>query len=178
MKYCAADIAVYIVEYAIKYKHPISNLQLQRFLYILQITNGIYKIKKEMRNNKKNNINNFIEHKNNFLLFNDVFEAWPHGPVIPFIYKQLNRYYGSRVISSSFYKNFLLPFEDEETKNFIDKGISSLLEISSWNLIRITNNPESPWGKIYKNGEGLKRPIPNRMLLEFAYNTAKDSLEE
>ena len=64
MKFCCdvMRLAKYIVQKCYQDGHPISNLQLQKILYFLQIMYGRSTEGKE-------------------LLFQDDFEAWPYGPV-------------------------------------------------------------------------------------------------
>lgn len=61
MKYKALDIAKYIVNYFIDQNNPISNLQLGKILYLIQINSNCKLIKED-------------------------FEAWSFGPVIPIVY--------------------------------------------------------------------------------------------
>ena len=65
LKYSAMDIAKYAVNRQYKSNRPISNLQLQKILYFLQIV---------------------FTSKTGHLLFSDQFEAWPYGPVIRDVY--------------------------------------------------------------------------------------------
>lgn len=62
--YMAVDIAKYIINKCTIEQCPISNLQLQKILYCIQ--------------------RDFLQ--NDMLAFDDDFEAWPFGPVIPEVY--------------------------------------------------------------------------------------------
>ena len=64
-EYSAMEIAEYAVNRRYRLDMPISNLQLQKILYFLQV---IYASKTDK------------------LLFADQFEAWPYGPVIRDVY--------------------------------------------------------------------------------------------
>lgn len=63
--YKAMDVAKYIITKCTRDEHPISNLQLQKILYILQ--------KEYLQRDQK-------------CLFFDDFEAWAFGPNIPNVY--------------------------------------------------------------------------------------------
>ena len=72
--YKAIDVAKYIVNKCIDDGYPISNLQLQKILYFIQR----YYLQKDDQ------------------LFDDDFEAWQFGPVIPAVYY---KFCGQGVIS-------------------------------------------------------------------------------
>ena len=61
----ALEVAKYVVTKCKKDEYPISNLQLQKILYYIQ--------------------HDFLK-KNNKPLFDDDFEAWKFGPVVPSVY--------------------------------------------------------------------------------------------
>ena len=64
-EYCAMEIAEYAVSRRYRHNTPISNLQLQKILYFLQVIHAS---------------------ETGELLFADQFEAWPYGPVIRDVY--------------------------------------------------------------------------------------------
>lgn len=64
-EYCAMEIAEYAVSRRYRHDTPISNLQLQKILYFLQVIHAS---------------------ETGELLFADQFEAWPYGPVIRDVY--------------------------------------------------------------------------------------------
>ncbi len=142
--YCDAPVlARYIVNKCFIENHPVSNLQLQKILFFLQTI--------------------FCKSKNGLeLLFLDEFEAWPYGPVLPNVYQEFSEY-GGIPIERKFITDLRF---DEETSNFIDEGINILSEKSPWDLVRLSHAKESPWARVFKNGEGYKQTIPNKFIVE------------
>lgn len=145
--YCTANsLSHYVVESCYKDEHPISNLQLQKMLYFLQVVYA------KMT-------------KGNEVLFCDDFYAWPYGPVIPAVYEEFSRY-GGRVIEASF--NEGSPCQDSEIMTFIDQGIVLLREKSPWSLVELSHAKGSPWDRVYSGGRGYKQRIPLELIVKEA----------
>ena len=142
----AVDLAKYVVQKCTTEKRPVSNLQLQKIMYFLQAV--------------------YCKWSNGDLLFEDSFEAWPYGPVLPEVYR-LYSANGSGVICKSYgVKN---PFcGNEGTMRFVDDGIMFLRRKSPWDLVRISHAPGSPWSRVWCNGAGYKCRIPNDYIVESA----------
>ena len=68
-EYSAMEIAEYAVSRRYRHDTPISNLQLQKILYFLQVIHAS---------------------ETGELLFADQFEAWPYGPVIRDVYVEFS----------------------------------------------------------------------------------------
>ena len=145
MKFCCdvMRLAKYIVQKCYQDGHPISNLQLQKILYFLQIMYGRSTEGKE-------------------LLFQDDFEAWPYGPVIPNVFDKFSRYGGS-VIEETF--DELAPCSQEIMK-FIDQAIAFLRKKTPWELVKISHAEGSPWDLTYRNGTGCKTIISRNLIIE------------
>lgn len=144
MKYhCSATaLARYIVQKCYIDKRPISNLQLQKILYFLQIMYGRSTHGTE-------------------LLFRDEFEAWPYGPVIFAVYDEFSRYGGS-VIEATF--NEPDPCS-QEVMAFIDQTVTFLREKTPWELVEISHAQGSPWDLTYQGGKGRKKAIPQQYII-------------
>lgn len=74
-EYSAMEIAEYAVSRRYRHDTPISNLQLQKILYFLQVIHAS---------------------ETGELLFADQFEAWPYGPVIRDVYVKFSAAAASR----------------------------------------------------------------------------------
>lgn len=140
----ARDLAHYIVDKCTRDDEPVSNLQLQKMMYLIQY---IYC------------------RSNGFLMFDDEFEAWPYGPVLPIIYDEYSRY-GGRPITLRYRDISNRPFG--ALTKWLDDGIETLRAKSPWDLVRITHADGSPWDKVWKDGDGYKDTIPNELILRDA----------
>ena len=137
----AMDLADYAVYCCTVANRPISNLHLQKMLYFLQ---SIY-----CRNTGK-------------LLFPEAFSAWPYGPVIPEIYDKYSAYGGRAIIR---HESKVLAVRND-IKQFVDAGIDILSKQSPWDLVKTTHAPGSPWDRVYQDGKGYKKEIPNEYIIE------------
>lgn len=140
--YTAMEIAKYAINKRYQEKKPISNLQLQKILYFLQLIFA-------------------VSHKK--LLFDDEFEAWPYGPVIESVYRKFSDCGGFPI-----QQKFAINIKDEDTRQFLDAGIDFLAEKSPWDLVRISHADGSPWDKIYNRKGCHKGIIPNELILKAA----------
>ena len=139
--YSAMDIAKYAVNRRYKAGKPISNLQLQKILYFLQVV---------------------YASNNQALLFSDNFEAWPYGPEIRDVYAEFSDC-GSFPIQCE-YPNKI----DEGLQPFLNVGVDTLADKSPWDLVRISHAEGSPWDYVYNVLNKHKGIISNELLLEFA----------
>lgn len=137
----AMEIARYAVDRRYGNGKPISNLQLQKILYFLQII--------------------FVSTTGE-LLFADQFEAWPYGPVIRDVYVEFSDC-GGFPIKCSF------PTEvDDSVRSFLDAGVDMLAEKSPWDLVRISHADGSPWDIVYNQRGQHKGTIPNELIMQYA----------
>lgn len=75
-------------------------------------------------------------------------------------------YYGGREITELYDIDPVQAFGDE--LEFVNEGFSCMYRKSPWDLYRVAQNDESPWSKVWKDGEGYKLPIPNRLIVDYA----------
>ncbi len=101
------DVAKYVITKCYNDDKPISNLQLQKILYFIQYS--------------------FIE-QHRQQLFEEDFEAWQFGPVVPKIYHEFKRY-GSMPITKDYDISNLFQ-DDDDNRNFIDNIINNLREFN------------------------------------------------
>jgi len=124
-KYTAKQVAEFMVNYAYSKGEPISNLQLQKYLYYLWI--------RYYRENRE-------------YLFSDTFGAWQFGPVIPEIYYKFC-IYGSNPIR----KSFEICMDSKKDENFIKKFVDDCEDISIYELIEMAHHSEGAWDLVFNN---------------------------
>lgn len=117
----ALNIAKNIITECMNENEPISNLQLQKILYFLQ----------------------YQSLKNGDQLFDDDFEAWQFGPVIPEVYRRFS-IYGGRAIRRTFdgYEKSRL---SQELRNIVREK----RRLDPWDLVDATHNPRGAWAMAY-----------------------------
>lgn len=145
MDYSARLVAQYVLEQCKKKKKPISNLQLQKMLYYIQI---------ELMKKENDSIS-------------EEFQAWRFGPVINNVYYDycVNGPYAITDI-------FKEPGElTKEVKDVADKVIKDKINMDPWKMVEHTHRIEGAWFKTYNNGEGNKRVIPKDLIREKELNT-------
>lgn len=108
----AEEMAGYITSKCIKDRCPITNMQLQKILYLIQAE--------------------YIKH--GAFAFEDNFEMWGFGPVIPKIYYRYG-IFGAEPIDIYFY-DFSLPEKDAV---IIDPMIERLRKDAPWTLLQKVN---------------------------------------
>lgn len=153
--YKAIDIARYVINYCNKHDYDITNLKLQKMLYFIQ--GGFY-----LQKNKP--------------CFEDDFECWQYGPVIPSVYSDF-KIFGSNQLPEvhtlrkyNFEKGEYIhydwdfSFEDDSDARLVDAYIDVLSKRTTYDLVRISHN-QSPWRNNYE--EGKHKIIPKRELKEY-----------
>lgn len=125
----ASDVAKHIVNFCINEGTPISNLQLQKMLYFCQV-----KCYQDFSRP----------------LFEDDFEAWRYGPVIPSVYRLFSIYGGNEITRRVEGGKPLSPSEE----NLVERVVTRLLPLRPWELVKMTHSQGSPWDQTYKGGSG------------------------
>lgn len=138
--YSVTEIARYVVSKCYRDGKPVSNLQLQKMLYFLQIL--------------------FLE-AFEAPLFEEEFEAWPYGPVMPSVYRKYSIFGGSPIEMAFSGAEFSIR---RDHRSFLDAAIEVLREKSPWDLVRISHADNSPWDVVYNQMGCHKGVIPNDML--------------
>lgn len=142
----ATKLAQYIIKKCFRDNAPISNLQLQKILYFIQVEF----------------LKNF-----NCICFHDEIEAWMFGPVVPVVYREY-QLYGALPIKIDYIDTELLLKEFTKKKqNKIDDIINIRKKQSAWDMVHETHKKGKAWDKIYRNGEGAFDIIPICILKEF-----------
>lgn len=138
----AMELARYAVDKCAREGEPVTNLLLQKMLYFLQVV--------------------YCSATGGGLLFEDEFEAWPYGPVLPEVYREYS-YYGASPIDEKYDKS-LLP-DPGELSDFVDDGIVDLRGKYPWDLVRASHAVGSPWWIVMQDGGGI---IDNSLIIAAA----------
>jgi uncharacterized phage-associated protein len=132
----------------------VSNLQLQKILYIVQMI--------------------YMGHVGGKRLADASFEAWDYGPVEPTVYRKV-RMFGSEPISNVFYNARVFNKEDERRNVIIDVS-RDLLRRRASELVEITHWDKGAWAEHYVPGiRGIRIP-DDAILAEFRRRIADGHL--
>nr|DAO57049.1 MAG TPA: hypothetical protein [Caudoviricetes sp.] len=144
----ALEVAKYILTKCNKDGQPISNLQLQKMLYYIQ-----YEF---LKNYGKP-------------LFDDDFEAWKFGPVIPVVYYEYS-HMGAFRIGADYegYDKILIDMAQEET-DMLNRIIADKRDINAWKLVDNTHKSGKAWDTVFKNGDGIGDVISKELIRENAF---------
>lgn len=137
--YKAIDLANYIVGKCIKDNIPITNLQLQRILYIVQ--------------------KDFL--KRGYRAFSDDIEAWEFGPVVPNVYFY---FCGFGAMPISLFRDAMPNLTSN--KNIIDSIIETKRGLTPWVMAKEMRKITGAWAKVYNNGKGSHCIIPVSLIKE------------
>lgn len=133
MAYSVMDVAKYVLYKCASSGRPISNLQLQKILYYVQKA--------------------FLDQGK--VCFEEDFEAWQFGPVIPTVYYEYCVYSSLPIhendgSAESFF---------ESDRSIIDGIVAEKCRKNPWDLVRETHEPGRAWHRIYRDGMGMKEKI-------------------
>lgn len=140
MERTALSVAKYIINKCCEEGKPISNLQLQKILYYVQVA--------------------FLKRWNGKPCFSDEIEAWRFGPVVRDVY---NKYCGFGALPICEFYGVENIFSSEE-KTIVDRIVSEKRKSMPWELVRDTHAPDKAWDQIYSGGFGNGCVIPKDLL--------------
>ncbi|MFV7791276.1 Panacea domain-containing protein [Aliarcobacter lanthieri] len=149
----AINLANYIINKSIDSKKPVSNLQLQKMIYFVNLY--------------------YFRLTGAFLLDGEQFEAWQHGPVIPEVYREYATY-GGLLIKDK--KNSInLDSMIDSKQNKIEKGTVDLIndfilylsKMDPWTLVDYSHRTGGAWYKAY-NKDKIKVKISNELIKQEA----------
>lgn len=156
-KYTAADVAACVVTSAFECGRPVSNLQLQKILYFIQ--------------------RDYMLSHGGITIFDDEFEAWQYGPVIPSVYWTYSIFGGSPIKVAQKYKsvdflggcdeplNRLLPADEE----FVRSKAESMSRLPAWKLVDESHRKGGAWDAVYScggPGMGNRNVIPAKLIMD------------
>lgn len=123
----ALNLAKYVIKECISHERPVSNLQLQKILYYIQVS--------------------FLKSFNEPCFGEDI-EAWKFGPVVPVVYYKYCGFGATAINIASGEVNDIPP----KYKKTIDEVIKSKEKIFPWTLVSDTHTPGGAWSRAYKAG--------------------------
>ncbi|WP_296045239.1 type II toxin-antitoxin system antitoxin SocA domain-containing protein [uncultured Gemmiger sp.] len=125
--YTAMNIASEIIrQYGERHK-SITNLKLQKILYYVQV----YSLQNQGR-----------------ALFDDDFQAWRHGPVIPEVYDIFRKYVSDDIKEDDQTVLGNRIEIDETSKSMIEKIVEKTLPLDAWDMVYKTHETR-PWKDTY-----------------------------
>lgn len=130
----AESVANYIIAESLHKMHPVSNLQLQKILYYVQV----HFLKKTKRP-----------------FFSDDIEAWQFGPVVPKIYY---KYAGFGPAPITVVRRLDIDLDTRERED-LDSIIKEKMMLSPWDMVEDTHQAGKPWAMYYKEGERNVIPL-------------------
>ncbi|MBE3030128.1 DUF4065 domain-containing protein [Campylobacter sp. RM9344] len=144
----ALDVSKYILTKCNKDGQPISNLQLQKMLYYIQ-----------------------YEFLTNYgkPLFDDDFEAWKFGPVIPVIYYEYSHMGAFKIGADYEGCDKILSNMTQEEINTLNQIIVDKRDINAWRLVDNTHKSGKAWDIVFKNGDGIGDTISKEQIRENAF---------
>lgn len=140
--YKASLLAKYIVDKCTNDGRPITNLQLQKILYFIQL--------------------NFIRILNK-LAFEDDMEAWQHGPVVPEVYGEYSYCGGTPIYQT--YAGIKEKINIGNEKDIIDAVVEMARDMDPWDLVKISHKEGTPWSQVY---HGMRDTIPKELIYKYA----------
>ncbi len=153
--YTAAHIANYILEKASMDSVEITNLKLQKLVYIFFGWSLVLGSKK--------------------VLFKDSIRAWKYGPVIPSLYHQFKKFEGRKIeegtkaVIYDLKKNIIKDADEREINSEIRQTLDMLWRTyknaSSGHLVFLTHEKETPWWKTYD--DLIEKEIPVRRIKSY-----------
>ena len=134
----AVDVANEVIRVAHETGKTISNMKLQKLLYLAQ---GIH-----------------LALKNDTPLFVDPIEAWKYGPVVPSVYHKFKIYFSGDIPANHPFMGGSVAFDDEQ-KKLVRRVVELYGGLTAISLSNFTHLPESPWDSIY-NADTFSAEIP------------------
>lgn len=151
----ANDIAKYIIGH-----NDVTHLKLQKMLFFLQC----YSIK-------------FLRYP----LYSNKIYAWPFGPVVADIYGEYKRYEDRMIPRCNGVLDLpmlnTVPADPPEVMRYIDTIVGQLMPYSALALVAITHRADSPWSKVWNNGQGKGLEIPIELLYEY-YTPSSENVQQ
>lgn len=148
--YRAIDAAYYMLRVAKEKNHLISNLKLQKLIYIA---------------------NGYMLAINDTPLIKEKPQAWKYGPVIHSIYSQFKEYGSNPInIDAEILNKDIL---DDKAKEIINAVMDVYGEDSAINLVNLTHGDNTPWDIVWN-----KRGGSNKLFAEIDSELIKDHFKK
>ena len=143
--YSVKTVANEFIDISSKSDKPLTNMQLQKLVFIA---------------------NGFSLAMLDNALYHDDTNAWQWGPVIPNLYKVLQKY-GRNFVTEKLACHDELPL-GEDQKEIINAVWEGYGHLSAYELSTITHKPNTPWSKSWR--ENHFSVIPEKLISEHYLN--------
>ena len=140
MKASATEVSNEIIRVAHKTGKSISNMKLQKLLYLAQ---GIH-----------------LAINNDTPLFEDSINAWKYGPVVPSVHHKFKIYFSGEIPADHPFLTENNPLGESE-KKLIGHVVELYGDLSAISLSNFTRLPDSPWSPVYNGFAGDFDPSVN-----------------
>lgn len=98
------------------------------------------------------------------------FQAWPYGPVLPNLYRELKKNQDTRINELIEYQKEVFAYDKGDIFDVIKQTVNKLRYYNAWQLSEMTHAIEGPWFKVVKT-KGYKQDIdPNLIKIYFKEN--------
>ncbi len=148
------ELAAYIQKkYYEEYHREISPIKLQKSLYFLfAYWGGLVRKSKLYPNAVEEDFSKFNEY-----LFDEDFEAWVYGPVVPTVYRERNleRFYNDNLFNGK-----------EQIKDFVDDLLKDLFSTSDFSLVDISHSDNSWKNNFDYDDEFHDKKIDKEQIIE------------
>ena len=144
--YKVLDVCRYIINYSNREDYGVSNLKLQKLLYVIQV----YLLMNGYENEP---------------CFGERIEAWDFGPVVPVAYHEYKQYGSTDIPPVESYIDFdvdnpwsasMTEYDEDcicdEDKKLINAVVKKLADYSATDLVDITHR-QAPWKDVYVQHE-------------------------
>lgn len=154
--YNVLDVCRYIINYSNNHDYSISNLKLQKLLYLIQA---------------------YFLVNTDCPCFREKIEAWDFGPVVPDAYREYKQYGGGNIPPitsylevdySDIWNTRRIDYDDnvinDYDKELINEVIEEFADYTATDLVTLTHN-QAPWKEAYKSHEN--KEIENARIKEY-----------
>lgn len=141
--YSAIDVAEYIVARCANSGRPVTNLQLQKIMYYVQL--------------------NFLRTYDKCIFEDDIL-ALRHGPAVKEVYYKYNIWGRHEIVpraAQAAKETFL-----EKDRELIDRVTDACLLLDSWELVERSQKAGGPWHRSFDGN--LEKVIPKEVMREYA----------
>ncbi|WP_221797505.1 Panacea domain-containing protein [Oceanobacter mangrovi] len=138
----AVDVSYKLLQLASERGLQLSNLQLQKLLYIAH---------------------GYLLAWKNKPMFDDDISAWKYGPVIHGVYEQFREYGASKIPVGEIESGI----DDAEVLQALEGTLNLYGDRDAMDLVNLTHQPNTPWYQIYEVQDGKRDQfarIPNDMI--------------
>ena len=139
--YLAMTVAKYIVSKCMREKSPISNLQLQKLLYLVQKESIVI---------------------NDEPIFVDEIEAWRFGPAVPNVFFHFSGFGAMPIVME-----YVVDEISDDDGELIDDVVDRKKMLHPWDYLDEICGDDRSWWRVWDGGAGDRKVIPVEMIVEF-----------